>query len=104
MIEAQLAGVDVAGRGVQVDRDVVADVERHDFGARSFHEVRQRTGGGTELEHATTGEVDVAEVLVLAAAEVPRTRDNLTIRQLDRVVEAAIGARQRGALVGEARW
>ena len=86
---------------MQVDRNVVAHVEPDHLRPGVFHEVAELTGRRPEFEHAPALERDVPEIFGFATAQVPRAGNDLTVRQLDRVIKAAVAARQVAPLVGE---
>ena len=79
---------------------LVGEVVGDDIGAATLHREAEEAARGADLEHPLVAEVDPAEVVVDAAAEVPRALDEPVAGDLHRVVEVAVleirdGARLR---------
>ena len=79
---------------------LVGEVVGDDVGAAALHREAEEAARGADLEHALVAEVDAAEVVVDAAAEVPRALHEPVAGELHRVVEVTVleigdGARLR---------
>ena len=65
-------------------------VERRDLGrAAPFRLERQEAGSGADVEEALSAEIDVPDVVLEAAPEIPAPLHGAVLRQVERVVEVA---------------
>src|SRR5215471_8088491 len=74
---------------------IVRNLERHDLGAASLHFGGQESAGWADLEDTFSAELDAAEVLVDAPAQIPFAGDGSDAGQVHRMVEAAIHQHDR---------
>ena len=75
-----------AGNGTKSQLPVLRDVERDHVGAAALHLDGEEAAGGSDLQDALAGKVHVSEVVIDAAAQVPRAGRRDAFRQVGHVV------------------
>src|SRR5712671_6025011 len=73
----------------QIPKGVHRRFDAKDASAPALHVKRQETAGRPDFEHALTGEIDAAEILVSRLAQIPLRLRQLAAGQFDDVVEVA---------------